>query len=104
MNVEEPVGVPVQRLLALIELERLDRDLYRAGVTGLFPTGRLFGGQVAAQAVRAAMHTVDVDHHVHSMHGYFLRPGSPATPVLLHVDRIRDGRSFTTRRVVAVQN
>jgi acyl-CoA thioesterase-2 len=93
----------VQRLLDLLDLERLDRDLFRAAVTGPWPTGRLFGGQVAAQALRAAAHTVDVDHHPHSLHGYFLRPGSPATPVLLHVDRIRDGRSFTTRRVVAVQ-
>ncbi|MCZ7537013.1 MAG: thioesterase family protein [Acidimicrobiia bacterium] len=52
---------------------------------------------------RAATHTVEVDHHPHSLHGYFLRPGSPETPVLLHVDRIRDGRSFTTRTVVAIQ-
>jgi acyl-CoA thioesterase-2 len=93
----------VQRLLALLELERLDRDLFRADATGTWATGRLFGGQVAAQALRAAGHTVDVDHHVHSLHGYFLRPGSPETPVLLHVDRIRNGRSFTTRTVVAVQ-
>jgi acyl-CoA thioesterase-2 len=93
----------VDRLLALLDLERLDRDLFRAGVGATWPTGRLFGGQVAAQALRAAINTVDVEHFPHSMHGYFLRPGSPASPVLLHVDRIRDGRSFTTRRVVAVQ-
>jgi acyl-CoA thioesterase-2 len=108
----DPVGTPdddaaavrsVDRLLALLELERLDRDLFRADVPGAWPTGRLFGGQVAAQALRAAIHTVDVEHHPHSLHGYFLRPGSPETPVLLHVDRIRNGRSFTTRRVVAVQ-
>jgi acyl-CoA thioesterase II len=103
VSFEERVDVSVQRLVALLELERLDRDLYRADVPGPFPTGRLFGGQVAAQALRAAAYTVDVEHYVHSLHGYFLRPGSPATPVLLHVDRIRDGRSFTTRRVVAVQ-
>jgi acyl-CoA thioesterase II len=93
----------VERLLALLELERIDRDLFRADAGGAWPTGRLFGGQVAAQALRAAINTVDVDHHPHSMHGYFLRPGSPKVPVLLHADRIRDGRSFTTRRVVAVQ-
>jgi acyl-CoA thioesterase-2 len=94
----------VERLLALLDLERLDRDLFRADVPGPWPTGRLFGGQVAAQALRAAVNTVDVEHHPHSLHGYFLRPGSPEMPVLLHVDRIRDGRSFTTRRVVAVQD
>jgi acyl-CoA thioesterase II len=94
----------VERLLALLELERIDRDLFRADVGGAWPTGRLFGGQVAAQALRAAINTVDVEHHPHSMHGYFLRPGSPKTPVLLHADRIRDGRSFTTRRVVAIQH
>jgi acyl-CoA thioesterase-2 len=94
----------VRRLLAVLELERIDRDLFRAAVSMPWPTGRLFGGEVAAQALRAAINTVDVDHFPHSMHGYFLRPGAPQTPVLLHVDRIRDGRSFTTRRVVAVQN
>jgi acyl-CoA thioesterase II len=103
-------GVPdvpnqaVQRLLHLLELERLDRDLFRAPVEHLWPTGRLFGGQVAAQALRAAIDTVEVDHHPHSLHGYFLRPGQPSRPVLLLVDRIRDGRSFTTRRVNAVQD
>ncbi|MCU1426690.1 MAG: acyl-CoA thioesterase [Actinomycetia bacterium] len=99
----DPADTSVQRLLALLELERVDRDLFRAAAGGAWPTGRLFGGQVAAQALRAAANTVDIDHFVHSMHGYFLRPGSPKTPVLFHVDRIRDGQSFTTRRVVAVQ-
>ncbi len=99
-DVEPPT---VDRLLTLLELERLDRDLFRAAVPMQTHTGRLFGGQVAAQALRAATHTVEVDHHPHSLHGYFLRPGSPETPVLLHVDRIRDGRSFTTRTVVAIQ-
>lgn len=99
-EVEPPT---VDRLLALLELERLDRDLFRAAIPMQTHTGRLFGGQVAAQALRAATHTVEVDHHPHSLHGYFLRPGSPETPVLLHVDRIRDGRSFTTRTVVAIQ-
>jgi acyl-CoA thioesterase II len=94
----------VERLLALLELERLARDLFRADAGGAWPTGRLFGGQVAAQALRAAIDTVDVEHYPHSLHGYFLRPGSPQMPVLLHVDRIRDGRSFTTRRVNAVQD
>ena len=99
-DVEPPT---VDRLLALLEVERLDRDLFRAAVPVQTHTGRLFGGQVAAQALRAATHTVDVEHNPHSLHGYFLRPGDPQRPVLLHVDRIRDGRSFTTRTVVAVQ-
>jgi acyl-CoA thioesterase-2 len=94
----------VDQLLAMLDLERLDRDLYRAPVTDRREEGRLFGGMVAAQALRAATLTVDTDHHVHSLHGYFLRPGKPRAPLLLHVDRIRDGRSFTTRRVVARQD
>ena len=65
--------------------------------------GRLYGGQVLAQALYAAEQTVVPDRTVHSLHGYFLRPGRPGVPVRLEVDRIRDGRSFTTRRVVAWQ-
>jgi len=99
-EVEPPT---VDSLLALLEVERLDRDLFRAAVPMRTQTNRLFGGQVAAQALRAATLTVDVDHHPHSLHGYFLRPGSPELPIILQVDRIRDGRSFTTRTAVAVQ-
>jgi acyl-CoA thioesterase II len=65
---------------------------------------RIFGGQVAGQALVAAARTVDDDRSVHSLHAYFLRPGDPTIPVLYEVDRIRDGRSFTTRRVVAIQH
>jgi acyl-CoA thioesterase-2 len=93
----------VARLVALFDLERLDRDLFRASPRGPWPMGRLFGGQVAAQALCAAAKTVDVAHHPHSLHSYFLRPGSPSTPVIMQVDRIRDGQSFTTRRVNAIQ-
>src|ERR1035441_2645222 len=64
---------------------------------------RTFGGQVAAQALMAAGRTVDLGN-VHSLHSYFLRPGDPSIPILYEVDRIRDGRSFTTRRVVAIQH
>ena len=99
-DVEPPT---VDRLLGLLDVERLDRHLFRAAVPAHTPNGRLFGGQVAAQALRAATLTVDAEHHPHSLHGYFLRPGSPATPAILQVDRIRDGRSFTTRTVVAIQ-
>lgn len=92
----------VTTLVERLDLESLDRDLFR----GFSPDDgrpRVFGGQVAAQALVAAVRTVD-DRFVHSLHAYFLRPGDPKRPIIFEVDRIRDGRSFTTRRVVAVQN
>lgn len=88
-------------LCALLELEELDLDLYR-GQNEPETMGRLFGGQVLAQALAAAGRTVE-GPPAHSLHAYFLRPGDPRVPVIYHVDRIRDGRSFTTRRVVARQ-
>jgi len=93
----------VDDLVRLLDLEELDRDLFRADNPGLRFREHLYGGQVAAQAVRAAVMTVPGDRRVHSMHGYFLRPGSAERPTILHVDRDRDGRSFTARRVVARQ-
>jgi acyl-CoA thioesterase-2 len=87
---------------AVLDVERLDRDLFR-GRHAATTMDRLYGGQVAAQALRAAGATVDGDRRPHSLHGYFLRPGRPRLPVLLHVDRDRDGRSFSSRRVRAVQ-
>ena len=90
-------------LLRLLELEPLEVNLFR----GLSPDEaqqRVFGGQVAAQALVAASRTVDADRPVHSLHSYFLRPGDPTVPIVYEVDRIRDGRSFTTRRVVAIQH
>lgn len=88
----------------LLELERLDRDLYR-GVNEPPDQGRttLFGGQVAAQALKAAGLTVAPDRYPHSLHSYFLRPGMRATPVVYKVERDRDGKSFSARRVSAVQ-
>src|SRR5690606_18654395 len=65
---------------------------------------RVFGGQTIAQALVAAQRTVAPDRHVHSLHGYFMRPGDTKVPILYEVDRIRDGSSFTTRRVVAIQH
>ncbi|MDJ0868744.1 MAG: thioesterase family protein, partial [Myxococcota bacterium] len=91
----------VQRLLALMDLEEIDLDIFR-GQNERDRPGRLFGGQVAAQALVAAQRTV-TGRAAHSLHGYFLRPGDPAHPVIYTVDRIRDGQSFTTRRVVAAQ-
>ena len=90
-------------LLDLLALERIDRDLYRT--TAVFADRwPLYGGQVAAQALRAAGSTVDDERLPHSLHGYFLRPGDASQPTVLHVHRDRDGRSFSARRVVAVQD
>jgi acyl-CoA thioesterase-2 len=89
-------------LVDLLDLERIEVNTFR----GRHPPEerqRTFGGQVAAQALMAAGRTVEVGS-VHSLHSYFLRPGDPSIPILYEVDRIRDGRSFTTRRVVAIQH
>ncbi|MEM8765938.1 MAG: acyl-CoA thioesterase II [Pseudomonadota bacterium] len=89
------------RLLEILELERIEENLYR-GRNEARGNFRLFGGQVLAQALRAAYATVE-ERQAHSVHGYFMRAGNAGLPVLYEVDRIRDGRSFTTRRVVAIQ-
>jgi acyl-CoA thioesterase-2 len=86
----------------LLELEPIDRDIFR-GMTHAGAPMRTFGGQVAAQALVAAGRTAG-DRHVHSLHSYFLRPGNPEQPIIYLVDRLRDGGSFTTRRVAAVQS
>jgi len=96
--------LPVPRSLAdLLDLEVLDRDLFRGSNVGA-DRDRLFGGQVAAQALRAAGLTVAEDRFPHSFHGYFLRQGRPDRAVILHVDRDRDGGSFSARHVRAVQD
>lgn len=87
----------------LVDLEPHGPDTY-VGLAPRYPWGRLFGGQVVAQALRAAQHTVDPAHSVHSLHAYFIRGGTSEEPVRFEVDRIRNGRSFTTRRVVARQS
>jgi len=90
-------------LLDLLDIERLEVDLFRGvGSGGETPT-RIFGGQVIAQALAAAYKTVE-DRLCHSLHAYFIRPGDPDIPVVYQVDRARDGGSFTTRRVVAIQH
>src|SRR5262245_35961842 len=91
---------PLRRLLGLLSLEQLDADLYLAETPK--GEGRLFGGLVAAQAVTAASATV-AHGDLHSLHAYFLRPGAHGVPIRFVVHRIRDGRTFTTRRVVAHQ-
>jgi len=97
------MGTALDELLALLELEQLEVNLFR-GVSPDEDRQRVFGGQVAAQALVASGRTVDDDRPVHSLHSYFLRPGDPNIPIIYDVDRIRDGRSFTTRRVVAIQH
>jgi acyl-CoA thioesterase-2 len=89
-------------LRAALDLEKLDGDRFIAIPHGMGLT-RIFGGQVAAQALRAACQTIDSQRSVHSLHCYFIRPGGPAEPVRLEVERTRDGRSFSTRRVTASQ-
>lgn len=93
----------LQSLLGLLDLERIEQDIFR-GASQPAVVPRVFGGQVAAQALVAAGRTVPGDRPAHSLHAYFLRPGDPGAPIVYTVDRIRDGRSFTTRRVVAVQH
>ncbi|OLF16150.1 acyl-CoA thioesterase II [Actinophytocola xanthii] len=96
-------GQPVlDRLVALLDLERIEENIFR-GVSPAQSPVRVFGGQVAGQALVAAGRTVAPERGVHSLHAYFIRPGDPSVPIVYEVDRIRDGRSFTTRRVVAVQ-
>jgi acyl-CoA thioesterase-2 len=90
-------------LRSLLTLERLDRDLFRGRNANYGPRQTLYGGQVAAQCLLAAAATVEGDRLPHSLHGYFLRPGRSDLPVVLPVDRDRDGRSFSARHVVAVQ-
>ncbi|MEV0633385.1 acyl-CoA thioesterase II [Streptomyces sp. NPDC050619] len=93
----------LQSLLDLLDLERIEQDIFR-GRSRAAVIPRVFGGQVAAQALVAAGRTVPEDRPAHSLHAYFLRPGDPGAPIVYTVDRIRDGRSFTTRRVVAIQH
>jgi acyl-CoA thioesterase-2 len=94
----------VESLVELLDLESIEVNLFR-GYSPPVKQQRVFGGQVAGQALVAAARTVQLDDgSVHSLHAYFLRPGDPSVPILYQVDRIRDGRSFTTRRVVAIQH
>ena len=90
-------------LARLLDLEPLEHNLYR-GQNRDIGSGRIYGGQVLAQALVAASRTVDEDRPVHSMHGYFILPGDLDAPVVYFVDRLRDGGSFTTRRVTAIQH
>ena len=110
-GVDPPVGsglmaTPVEDLVDLLDLETIEVNIFR----GAQPREenpvlqRVFGGQVAGQALVAAARTVEPERTVHSLHAYFLRPGDMTIPIVYDVDRIRDGKSFTTRRVVAIQH
>ncbi|WP_020671731.1 acyl-CoA thioesterase II [Amycolatopsis nigrescens] len=93
----------LDRLVALLDLEKIEENIFR-GVSPAHSPVRVFGGQVAGQALVAAGRTVPEERRVHSLHAYFIRGGDPSVPIVYEVDRIRDGRSFTTRRVVAIQH
>jgi acyl-CoA thioesterase-2 len=97
------VGAPAEELASLLDLENLDTNLFR-GRQPETDRQRVFGGQVAAQALVAGLRTVDPAYVVHSLHSYFLRPGDTRVPIVYDVDNLRDGRSFATRRVVARQH
>nr|WP_141007657.1 acyl-CoA thioesterase II [Nocardioides humi] len=97
------MGEATQKLISLLDLEQLDTDLFR-GQQPETIRQRVYGGQVAAQALIAASRTVDEGLHVHSLHSYFLLPGDYTVPIIYDVERIRDGRSFATRRVLARQH
>lgn len=92
----------LNELVTLLALERIEENLFR-GQSQDLGWGQVFGGQVLGQALSAAVQTAPPDRHVHSLHAYFLRLGDAKRPIVYNVDRIRDGQSFTTRRVVAVQ-
>src|SRR5260221_2996199 len=94
----------LDNVVDLLNLEQIEVDIFR----GRSPEGerrqRVFGGQVAGQALVAAGRTVPAERAVHSLHAYFVRPGDPAVPIVYTVDRTRDGRAFSTRRVTAIQH
>jgi acyl-CoA thioesterase II len=94
---------PLTELLSLLDLEPLEVNIYR-GRNRDIGTGRVFGGQVLAQALVAARRTVDDPREAHSLHGYFILPGDLAAPIVYFVDRLRDGSSFSTRQVTAIQH
>lgn len=93
----------LKALLDLLDLEPLEHNIYR-GYSREVGSGRVFGGQVLAQALVAARRTVEEPRDAHSLHGYFILPGDVSTPIVYFVDRLRDGKSFTTRRVTGIQH
>jgi acyl-CoA thioesterase-2 len=98
-----PVSRSLAGLVELLDLEPLEVNLFR-GSSPETSMQRVFGGQVAGQALMAAQRTVEDSRPAHSLHAFFLRPGDPTTPIIYQVERARDGRSFSTRRVVGIQH
>jgi acyl-CoA thioesterase-2 len=98
----ETAGTPVEQLIRLLDLEPIEENIFR-GVSPKDRSQRVFGGQVLGQALVAATRTID-GRLCHSLHAYFLLPGDPKVPILYEVDRSRDGKSFSSRRVVAIQH
>lgn len=96
-------SAPMENLISTLDLEKLEENLFR-GTSPQVGWQRVFGGQVIAQALMAAQRTVSAERFVHSLHAYFMRPGDPLVPIVYQVDRIRDGASFATRRIVAIQH
>ncbi len=94
----------LDEVIDLLDLEQIEQDIFRGDSPAGERRQRVFGGQVAGQALVAAGRTVPADRPVHSLHAYFIRPGDPTVPLVYIVDRVRDGRSFTTRRVTTVQH
>jgi acyl-CoA thioesterase-2 len=108
VTAEAQLNVPsgqavVDGLVELLELEPIEENIFR-GISPKISLQRVFGGQVAGQALVAGGRTVDPDRHVHSLHSYFIRGGDPSVPIIYMVERIRDGDSFSVRRVVAIQH
>src|SRR5690349_1452872 len=97
------MGKVLDALVAQLALERIEENLFR-GQSQDLGWGTVFGGQVLGQALSAAVQTVPSSRTVHSLNAYFLRPGNVNKPIVYDVDRIRDGGTFTTRRVVAIQS
>ena len=102
MSGEDNQGSPIEQLIALLDLEAVEVNIFR-GVSPKDRSQRVFGGQVLGQALVAASRTVE-DRFCHSLHAYFLVAGDPRVPILYEVDRSRDGKSFSSRRVVAIQH
>jgi acyl-CoA thioesterase-2 len=103
MSRETEKPTPMETVLATLDLETIEMNLFR-GSSPQVGWQRVFGGQVIGQALMAAQRTVDADRFAHSLHAYFMLPGDPSVPILYQVDRLRDGSSFNTRRVLAVQH
>lgn len=103
MSQENQKQTAMQGMLATLDLEAIEMNIFR-GNSPQVGWQRVFGGQVIGQALMAAQRTVEGDRHVHSLHAYFMLPGDPSVPILYQVDRLRDGQSFNTRRVLAIQH